>query len=185
MLAPWRVCFEKRVYKQKTSPRTTCHQNVHQDYRNLGLVVPCTLFFKKGTTICILHCVQVRFLNCTWWQNRFKKSKQIKLLSIKSNAVMFSRCCCWLLLYSAMLRTWADSLCLHVILHEWLAFYGVFLNIHWSIHSAVWLLHVTCVATKRFTTDCTCLCPYLIWDVWMFFCFVFIGRFDISVEQLI
>ena len=27
----------------------------------------------------------------------------------------------WLLLYSTILRSWADSLCSHVILHEWLA----------------------------------------------------------------
>ena len=41
-------------------------------------------------------------------------------------------CCCWSLLYSAILRPWADSLCSHVILHEWIAFYSVFLNIHRS-----------------------------------------------------
>ena len=51
-------------------------------------------------------------------------------------------CCCvlapwtwwwwWLLLYSAILHSRADSLRLHVILHEWLAFYSAFLNIHWS-----------------------------------------------------
>ena len=40
--------------------------------------------------------------------------------------------CCWLLLYSAVLCSWADSLRLHVILHEWLAFYGAFLNSHQS-----------------------------------------------------
>ena len=31
-------------------------------------------------------------------------------------------CCCWSLLYSAILRSQADSLCSHVILHEWIAF---------------------------------------------------------------
>ena len=41
-------------------------------------------------------------------------------------------CCCWSLLYSTILRSWADSLHSHVILHEWLAFYNVFLNIHQS-----------------------------------------------------
>ena len=35
-------------------------------------------------------------------------------------------CCCWSLLYSAILRSPADSLRSHVILHEWLAFYGAF-----------------------------------------------------------
>ena len=31
-------------------------------------------------------------------------------------------CCCWLLLYSAILRSQAESLRLHMILHEWTAF---------------------------------------------------------------
>ena len=35
-------------------------------------------------------------------------------------------------LYSAILHSRADSLHSHVILHEWLAFYSAFLNIHWS-----------------------------------------------------
>ena len=38
----------------------------------------------------------------------------------------------WLLLYSAILRSRADSLRSHVILHEWLAFYSALLNIHQS-----------------------------------------------------
>ena len=38
----------------------------------------------------------------------------------------------WSLLYSAVLRSWADSLHSHVILHEWIAFYSTFLNIHRS-----------------------------------------------------
>ena len=61
-------------------------------------------------------------------------------------------CCCWLLLYGAILRSRADSLRLHVILHEWLAFYSAFLNIHWSgvltvltcvcvcVHMRVWVI---------------------------------------------
>ena len=40
--------------------------------------------------------------------------------------------CCWSLLYSATLHSWADSLHSHVFLHEWLAFHSVFLNIHQS-----------------------------------------------------
>ena len=39
---------------------------------------------------------------------------------------------CWSLLYNSILRSWAYSLRLHVILHEWIAFYSVFLNIHQS-----------------------------------------------------
>ena len=48
----------------------------------------------------------------------------------------------WLLLYSAVLRSRADSLRSHVILHEWLAFYSVFFfNIHWSgvLKALAWL----------------------------------------------
>ena len=46
-------------------------------------------------------------------------------------------CCLWLLYYwsllhSAILRSRADSLRSHVIPHEWIAFYGAFLNIHRS-----------------------------------------------------
>ena len=40
---------------------------------------------------------------------------------------------CWSLLYSAVLRSWANSQRLHVILHEWTAFYSTsVLNIHGS-----------------------------------------------------
>ena len=38
----------------------------------------------------------------------------------------------WLLLYNAILRSRADSLRSHVILHEWTAFYSAFLNIQRS-----------------------------------------------------
>ena len=38
----------------------------------------------------------------------------------------------WLLLYSTILHSWADWLCLPVILNEWLFFNSVFLNMHWS-----------------------------------------------------
>ena len=49
----------------------------------------------------------------------------------------------WLLLYSAVLRCWADSLRSHVILHEWLAFYRTFFNyIHQSgvLTALAWLV---------------------------------------------
>ena len=50
--------------------------------------------------------------------------------------------CCWSLLYSAILRSWTDSLCSHVILHEWIAFYSMFLNIHQSgvLTALAWLV---------------------------------------------
>ena len=46
---------------------------------------------------------------------------------------------CWLLLYSAILRSQADSLLLHVILHEWIAFYSAFKKknpLKWCTYSA-------------------------------------------------
>ena len=48
----------------------------------------------------------------------------------------------WLLFYSAVLRSRADSLRSHVILHEWLAFYSMFLNMHRSgvLKALAWLL---------------------------------------------
>ena len=60
--------------------------------------------------------------------------------------------CCWSLLYSAILRSRADSLHLHVILHEWLAFYSAFLNIHWSgvLTALAWLMpHETAAMLAR------------------------------------
>ena len=49
---------------------------------------------------------------------------------------------CWSLLYSAVLRSGADSLLSHVILQEWLDFYSAFLNIHRSgvLTVLTWLL---------------------------------------------
>ena len=48
----------------------------------------------------------------------------------------------WSLLYSAILRSQADSLRLHVILLEWIAFYCAFLNIHRSgvLTALAWLV---------------------------------------------
>ena len=50
--------------------------------------------------------------------------------------------CCWPPLHCAILHSQADSLCLHVILHEWIAFYSMFLNIQWSgvLTELAWLV---------------------------------------------
>ena len=50
--------------------------------------------------------------------------------------------CYWSLLYSAILRSRADSLRSHVILHEWIAFHSAFLNIHRSggLKALAWLV---------------------------------------------
>ena len=58
----------------------------------------------------------------------------------------------WSLLYSAILRFRADSLRSHVILHEWIAFYSAFLNIHRSdvLTALAWLVpHETAAISAR------------------------------------
>lgn len=79
-----------------------CHQFFCQEYRKLVIVVvPCTSFFNKGTIICISHCVQVRFLSCTWWQKQLQKnlvrcsheSNKSEIKAVRNNSVVFSRCC--------------------------------------------------------------------------------------------
>ena len=58
----------------------------------------------------------------------------------------------WSLLYSAILRSQADSLRSHVILHERIAFYSAFLNIHRSgvLTALVWLVpHETAAISAR------------------------------------
>jgi len=48
----------------------------------------------------------------------------------------------WSLSYSAVLRCWADSLRSHVILHEWIAFYGAFFEYppKWCTTALAWLV---------------------------------------------
>ena len=63
-------------------------------------------------------------------------------------------CCCWwsLLTSSDILRSRAHSLGLRVILHEWLAFYSAFLNIHRSgvLTALTWLVpHETAAISAR------------------------------------
>ena len=50
--------------------------------------------------------------------------------------------CCWSLLCSAILRSREDLLRLHLILHEWLAFYSAYLNSHRSgvLRALTWLV---------------------------------------------
>ena len=58
----------------------------------------------------------------------------------------------WSLLYSAILRSRTDSLRSHVILHEWIAFYSAFLNIHRSgvLIALAWLVpHETAAISAR------------------------------------
>ena len=46
----------------------------------------------------------------------------------------------WSLLYSAILRSQADSLRSHVILHEWIAFYSAFFKISTEVVYLQWLV---------------------------------------------
>ena len=63
----------------------------------------------------------------------------------------------WSLLYSAILRSPADSLCSHVILYEWSAFYSAFWNIHRSgvLTELAWL-----VPLKLLPSRCILCTPY-------------------------
>ena len=72
---------------------------------------------------------------------QFTKPHEVKTLLLAENILSW-KSCCWLILYSTILRSRADSLHLHVILHEWLAFYSMFLNIHRSgvLTALTWLV---------------------------------------------
>ena len=79
------------------------------------------------------------FTSCQRWM--------LKVHSTSTNAFCVKLNCWsiyyyWSLLYSAILRSQADSLRSHVILHEWLAFYSAFLNIHRSgvLTALAWLV---------------------------------------------
>ena len=67
----------------------------------------------------------------------FCQCEHIKALNNNNNNYYY-----WSLLYIAILRSWADSLRSHVSLHEWIAFYSVFLNIHRSgvLTALAWLV---------------------------------------------
>ena len=58
----------------------------------------------------------------------------------------------WPLLYGAVLHSRADSLRSHVILHEWIAFYSAFFNIHRSgvLTALAWLVpHETAAVSAQ------------------------------------
>ena len=83
--------------------------------------------------------MHVRTHTHTWWQKHTHASLSVSTCSHNRSCQFCGthlwRCYYyyyWSLLYSAILRSRADSLCSHVILHEWIAFYSAFLNIHRS-----------------------------------------------------
>ena len=61
-------------------------------------------------------------------------------------------CCCWSLLYSAILRSRSNSLRSHVILHEWIAFYSAFFNIHSAPYTSLYE-HCKRVCTEDWLSD--------------------------------
>ena len=67
---------------------------------------------------------------------------QVWMQCTRPTVYIYHRFTCWSLLYSAVLHSWANSLRLHVILHEWTAFYTTsVLNIHRSgVHTVLVLL---------------------------------------------
>ena len=70
---------------------------------------------------------------------------RIELPCLKPDFVILkSSCCYWSYLYSAILCSQSDSLCSHVILHEWITFYSTFFTIHWSgvLTALAWLCHM-------------------------------------------
>ena len=78
------------------------------------------------------------------WDQR--KSNNVLRMQYFDHKLLFRKeCCCrccWSLLYSTILCSWAGSLHSHVILNEWLALYSAFLNIHWSgvLPAPAWLV---------------------------------------------
>ena len=85
-------------------------------------------------------------------------------------------------IYSAILRSRADSLRSHVILHECIAFYSAFLNIHWChknllperVNIGTFCVHHTTMhrVTSRKAT-CMCFTAQCISGV-VFVCFMFL-----------
>ena len=70
-----------------------------------------------------------------YWCEEIRPLNDLRTISCMPTCVSFntgSYYYYWLLLYSAILRSWADSLRSHVIVQEWIAFYSAFLNIHRS-----------------------------------------------------
>ena len=68
------------------------------------------------------------------WNSPFQSAFKIFVANNRSQS-----CCCWSNLYSAILRSQADSLRSHVILHGWLAFIFVFITRFWISTKVVYL----------------------------------------------
>ena len=95
------------------------------------------------------------------WQTQMSQQQQQHYFSKWLSKSQFYYYYYWLLLYSAILCSQADSLRLHVILHEWIAFYSMFLNIHWSgvFTALAWLVPQESAARES-QSQCVLCTPY-------------------------
>ena len=105
----------------------------------------------------------VRYINAPWLVSKLTVIIVILLLFIISCVMgvfvcmCVCVCYCWSLLYNVILCSKADSLCLHVILPQWIAFYSTFLNIHGSGVLACGCVRVcVCVCVVR-----VCVCVHV------------------------
>ena len=164
------VChlFPNRLWLAWTS-------NTHLDWPSLR--TPCT--GQTGRHRAFMWLTKRRgpneaFCSVTWhtpWTSKSSTETGSKVGAAKS----FWISCCWSLLNSAILRSRADSLCSHVILHEWIAFNSALFEYppKWCTYSAgmagaTWnccLLGTFCVhhTTMHHATSCKatyvrCMC---------------------------
>ena len=101
-------------------------------------VVPC-----RRVRIAITTSANISSLSPVW-------NPRAVIPAIPISYLLSCCCCCWSLLYSAILRSRADSLRSHVILREWLVFYGAFLDIHRSGVLTALVPHETAAVSARF-----------------------------------
>ena len=90
----------------------------------------CNVFFNVYF-LCFVVAVVLAFITgpAVWAQTVFTASGLMHCLQQYEPPKQFFfllSCCCWSLLYSAILRSRADSLRSHVVLHEWIAIYSAF-----------------------------------------------------------
>ena len=99
------------------------------------------------STVCVCVCVCVVYFAVQSTKTSTWSQKKVS-------------CCCWLLLCSAIFRSQADSLHLHVILHEWLAFYSALKKKNPPM--CLWCTYSTDMAGATLTAAVLALCVYTI-----------------------
>ena len=124
---PPRLSHSSWTLKAKSAAKKTTTYSCHT-----------LISFDTTSSLCLESTDGKRFEQKYSRQNRFgsRASTQNYTLS------QIDCCCCCPFFYSAIFPSRADSLRSHVILHEWLAFYSVFLNIHRSgvLTAVTWLV---------------------------------------------